>query len=150
MESASRPFVIHGVNHIGLAPKDPDKTRWFLGTILGLNYLGEELVLEQQTLTKMFGSLAKGVTTCNEARLEILVPTTSSSPISKFHEKKGSGLHHLALTVNNVQAAITYLTAQGVKMIDTAPRHGAHETLIAFVHPESTGGLLIELVQEKI
>jgi methylmalonyl-CoA/ethylmalonyl-CoA epimerase len=149
MLSTERPFRIEGINHVGLAAKDPEKTKWFFNTILGFEYFGEELVASQETNTKMFGSSSAGTKNLAQARLEILVPTSESSPIAKFQAKKGSGLHHLALTVNDISAAIAFLIAKEIKMIDAVPRNGAHNTTIAFVHPESTGGLLVELVQEK-
>jgi methylmalonyl-CoA/ethylmalonyl-CoA epimerase len=69
--------------------------------------------------------------------------------IGKFLEKKGSGVHHVALAVDDVARAVEHLISLGVKMIDETPRRGAHDTRIAFVHPEATGGLLVELVQER-
>jgi methylmalonyl-CoA/ethylmalonyl-CoA epimerase len=148
MTTTDRPFQIQGINHVGLAAKDPEKTKWFFNTILGLKYFGEELVAEQETNTQMFGSNHPETTMPTQARLEVLIPTTESSPIAKFQAKKGSGLHHLALTVDDISSAIRYLISHDIKMIDLKPRIGAHKTSIAFVHPESTGGLLIELVQE--
>ena len=69
-------------------------------------------------------------------------------PIAKFLEKKGSGIHHVALTVTGLVPLLAHLKSLGVKLIDESPRPGAHHTLIAFVHPESTGGLLVELVEQ--
>jgi methylmalonyl-CoA/ethylmalonyl-CoA epimerase len=124
------------------------QARWFFVEALGVAHLGDELVGSQQTMTVMLSSTtAAGAP--GEARLEILSPEApGAGPIAKFLEKKGSGIHHVALSVDDVEAAIAHLTAKGVRMIDTAPRPGAHQTRIAFVHPESTGGLLVELVQE--
>ncbi len=137
------------MNHVGLAPKDPAKTRWFFREALGVSHLGDELVFSQKTETAMFSSGA-----ASDARLEILAPALDAEgvrqgPIAQFLEKKGSGVHHVALTVDDVEKAIAHMLTLGVRMIDATPRPGAHETRIAFVHPESTGGLLIELVQEK-
>lgn len=143
-------FVL-GVNHIGLAPKDPAKARWFFETALGLTSLGEELVKDQQTMTVMIRSASESTSPAvlPEARLEILAPESGTAgPIAKFLEKKGSGIHHVALNVVGIEGLITRLVSHGVKMIDAAPRRGAHQTRIAFVHPESTGGLLVELVEE--
>ncbi len=145
-------FSILGINHVGLAPKDPQKARWFLEEALSLRFAGDEHVKDQHTLTTMFaarGDAAASAGDASESRLEILASDgDANSPIGKFLEKKGSGIHHLAMHVDNVEAAITCLVAKGVRMIDSKPRLGAHKTRIAFVHPESTGGLLIELVQE--
>ena len=141
-------FSILGINHVGLAPKDPEKCRWFFCDVLGLKSLGEELVKPQKTMTLMIASSQKGGG--GEARLESLSPEsgTEDSPIAKFLAKKGAGIHHLALSVDNVAAAIAGLVEAGVEMVDAVPRIGAHQTSIAFVHPNSTGGILVELVEE--
>ena len=146
-------FKILGVNHIGLAPKDPVKARWFFTEALRLTALGDELVTSQKTLTAMLQSAHAGTGAADETRLEILIPTkdadgAAEGPIAQFLEKKGSGVHHVALSVTNVEAAIAAMNAVGVKMIDQVPRAGAHHTKIAFVHPEGTGGLLVEFVEE--
>ena len=140
-------FTVVGVNHLGLAAKDPVKCRWFLKDVLGLQHLGDELVAPQKTMTGMFAAQAMP---SSQARLEIVSPQegTSDGPISKYLEKKGGGIHHVALTVNDINAAIQHMKGMGVRMVDETPRPGAHKTLIAFVHPDSTGGILIELVQE--
>ena len=144
------PFKALGINHLGLAPKDVAKARWFFGQVLGLPFFGEELVKTQQTNTIMFGSTSSGGPAPDAARLEILENESGAEgPIAKFLEKKGSGIHHVAISVTDVSAAIAHCIANGVRMIDLSPRPGAHKTSIAFIHPESTGGLLVELVQEK-
>ena len=142
-------FHVLGINHLGIAPKDTAKSRWFFGEVLGLDFLGDELVREQQTLTSMFRTSNK--IAAQEPRLELLTPAEGSvdSPIAKFLEKKGAGIHHVALSVDNVEAAIAAMAKHGVRMIDSTPRNGAHHTRIAFVHPESTGGILVEFVQEQ-
>lgn len=141
-------FRVLGVNHLGLAAKDPVKCRWFLKEVLGLSHLGDELVVPQKTMTAMFATEVEATT---QARLEIVSPQdgTTDGPISKYLEKKGGGIHHFALTVDDIEAALQHMKTMGVRMVDDAPRAGAHKTRIAFVHPESTGGLLIELVQES-
>jgi len=140
-------FTVIGVNHLGLAAKDPAKCRWFLKDVLGLQHLGDELVTPQKTMTGMFSAQAMPRF---QARLEIVSPQegTTDGPISKYLEKKGGGIHHVAVTVSDIKAAIDHMKTMGVRMVDEAPRPGAHKTLIAFVHPDSTGGILIELVQE--
>lgn len=145
---SQQTFKIYGVNHVGLAPKDPVKARWFFCEVLGIADLGAELVASQQTHTQMLDPVGKTPGPRFE-RLEILAPQDGQGPIAKFLEKKGSGIHHIALAVSDVAAAIAHCKQLGVKMIDETPRPGAHKTSIAFVHPESTGGLLVELVQEK-
>ncbi len=137
-----------GVNHLGLAAKDPEKCRWFLREALGLTHLGDELVKSQKTMTAMFQASDAHAA---QTRLEIVSPEvgTTDGPISRYIEKKGGGIHHLAVTVADVAMAITHLKSLSVKMIDEVPRSAAHQTKIAFVHPESTGGILIELVEES-
>ena len=138
---------ILGINHLGIAAKDPEKARWFFTEILKLPFVGEELVLEQKTQTLMFQSANHSHE--NEARLELLVNQAGEEgPIKKFIDTKGGGLHHLALTVENIELALTELKAQGIELIDQVPRGGAHNTRIAFVHPRATGGILLELVQQ--
>jgi methylmalonyl-CoA/ethylmalonyl-CoA epimerase len=147
-------FRVLGINHLGLAAKDPQKCAWFLKDCLGLDHLGGELVVQQKTMTDMFLASTNVSGRGGEgfpSRLEIVSPQagTNDGPISKFIEKKGGGIHHVALAVDNVAQAIAHLKAKGVRLIDEAPRQGAHQTSIAFVHPESTGGILVELVQES-
>jgi methylmalonyl-CoA/ethylmalonyl-CoA epimerase len=81
-------------------------------------------------------------------RIELVEPATPDSPVSKFLAQSGGGLHHLAWRVDDVAAATEALLAAGVRMIDAAPRPGSHGTRIAFVHPKSTGGVLMELVED--
>ncbi len=147
---SQQSFRIFGVNHVGLAPKDPVKARWFFCDVLGIKDLGSELVASQQTNTIMLDPVdrSSGKAAPRYERLEILEPQAGQGPIAKFLDKKGYGIHHIALAVSDVAAAIAHCKQHGVKMVDEAPRPGAHHTLIAFVHPESTGGLLVELVQE--
>lgn len=143
-------FKILGINHVGLAPRDPALARRFLADLLRLPFVGEELVAEQKTNTIMFDSTATPPGASSVPRLEILEnqPGTEG-PIAKFLARKGSGIHHVALSVDNVAAAIAALTKAGVKLVDSTPRNGAHNTAVAFIHPDATGGLLIELVEQK-
>jgi methylmalonyl-CoA/ethylmalonyl-CoA epimerase len=85
------------------------------------------------------------------SRLEIVSPQvgTTDGPISKYIDKKGGGIHHVAIAVQGLQALLARLKSKGVRLIDEVPRAGAHNTSIAFVHPDSTGGILIELVEES-
>jgi methylmalonyl-CoA/ethylmalonyl-CoA epimerase len=146
-------FKILGINHVGLAPKNPAQTRTFFSDLLSLAFHGDELVKEQKTLTSMFSSLDAGLAQKPEhkhaARLEVLEPHEGTGPIAAFLDKKGSGIHHIALTVDSVDKALAWMKARGVRMIDDTPRTGAHNTRIVFIHPEATGGLLVELVEES-
>lgn len=138
---------ILGINHVGLAPKDPQKARWFFDEVLGLPLVGEELVAAQATNTVIFGSDSGDI--LPRALLEILENDGDrDGPVKSFLAKKGSGIHHLALTVDDIGAAIARMKDFGVTLINEEPKPGVCATQIVFVHPNSTGGLLIELVQE--
>lgn len=128
------------INHLGIAPKAPEQAKNFLGKLLGLQSAGSETVAEQKVSVTFFQS--------EKSRLEILEATEPSSPIAKFIEDRGGGIQHVALEVDDLNAWLTYLKNEGIQLIDSEPRRGAHNTLIAFVHPRATGGILIELVQE--
>lgn len=141
----SKSFKVLGINHVGLAPKHPEVARSFLADLLSLSFHGDELVKEQQTLTSMFASSSADGP---GPRLEILAAHDGAGPIAAFLEKKGSGVHHLALQVDSIDNALIYLKEKQVRLIDEQPRAGAHNTRIAFIHPAATGGLLIELVEE--
>lgn len=155
-ETTKRSFRILGINHLGLAPKDSNKARTFFTNVLGLGFLGEELVKEQMTNTVMIDSVMIDSVMSPVAKiptgrpmLEILENEPGrDGPIAKFLAKKGSGIHHIALQVDNLDAALACMQANNIRMIDATPRPGSHNTKIAFIHPESTGGLLVELVQQ--
>src|SRR5690606_4710982 len=115
-------FKVLGINHIGLAPKNPDKAKSFFSEILGLTFHGDEHVHEQKTLTSMFAS---SNTTLSGPRLEVLAPANNEGPIAAFLEKKGSGIHHIALMVDSVDNALTNLKKRGIRFIDETPRSGA-------------------------
>jgi len=144
------PFQILGISHIGLAPKDAEQARWLFGKALGLDFLGHEHIRDQKTLTEMFSSAHEATPSIEaQARLELLIPDGDpESPIARFLATRGSGIHHLAISVRGIESAIAHLESLGVKMIDRTPRRGAHNTKIAFIHPHSAGGLLVELTEE--
>lgn len=128
------------VNHLGIVPKEPQQTHRFLDEILLLDPIGSEAVEDQQVFVDFF---AAGGT-----RLEILTPTSEQSPVAQYLAKRGSGIQHVALEVDDIKAWLSHLKAKGIELIDSEPRRGAHNTSIAFIHPRATGGVLIELVQE--
>lgn len=134
---------IKSINHLGLAPKDPEASSSFFSAILGLNDLGHEIVEDQKVNTHMFSS---GVSP-DGPRLEVLKATSEESPIQKFIDKKGGGIHHIAFEVENLEESLTFLKEKGVQLIDEKPRLGADNCKIAFVHPKAAGGLLIELLE---
>lgn len=127
------------INHIGIAVKSLDESLPFYRDNLGMLLLGLEEVAEQKVKVAMLQ--------VGESKVELLEPTSDESPVAKFMEKNGPGIHHLAYEVGNIEAAIARLLADGVRMIDETPRSGAHGTRIAFIHPRSSNGVLTELCQ---
>ncbi|MBA4017146.1 MAG: methylmalonyl-CoA epimerase [Pirellula sp.] len=134
-------LVLQGLNHLGIAVRDIAAARPFYEDVLGAVYDGEEVVEEQKVRVAFFH--LRGDST--NVRYELLEPTSPDSPIAKFLEKRGPGLHHTAYTVDDVAAALAAAEAAGLRLIDREPRRGAHGAEIAFLHPASTGGMLIEL-----
>ena len=136
-------FKILGVDHIVVAVNDLDETQNFW-TAIGLPCTGQETVAEQK-VTTTFNP------TPNGSEIELLAATEPDSPIAKFIEKNGGrgGIQHIALRVDDLPAAIAELQEKGIRMIDTKPRKGAGGADIAFVHPKSTFGVLLELCQHE-
>lgn len=137
---------VKGINHIGIASKDPEKTKEFFDLVLGLPFVGEEVVETQKTATIIFDSCDSGSKE-DVSKLEILKSTSDDGPVAKYLEKKGGGIHHIALTVENVEESIAFLLEKGIQMVDESAKNGVCNTKIAFVHPRSTGGILVELVE---
>jgi methylmalonyl-CoA/ethylmalonyl-CoA epimerase len=129
------------VNHLGVAPKNIDTAKQFFGEHLKLPLEGSETVSEQKVRVHFFNA--------EKTRVELLEPTAPDSPVQKYLSERGGGIQHVAFEVDNVLEWIEHLVSQGVQMIDTVPKIGAHNTKIAFVHPRSTGGVLVELVEES-
>lgn len=126
------------IDHIGIALDDFGETGKVL-ELIGLKPHHPEEVADQKVKTWSFQS--------GESEIELLQPTADDSPIAKFIEKKGRGIHHLAVRVDDITREIEHLKNSGIIMIDNTPRRGAGGKLIAFIHPKSTGGILIELTQ---
>ncbi|MFZ4857264.1 MAG: methylmalonyl-CoA epimerase [Desulfuromonadaceae bacterium] len=127
------------INHIGIAVQSLDAAIPFYRDNLGMAFAGIEEVAEQKVRVAM---LAVG-----ESKIELLEPTSAESPVAKFIEKNGTGIHHIAYEVADIEAAIAKLLAEGARMVDEKPRNGAHGTRIAFIHPKSSLGVLTELCQ---
>jgi len=127
------------LDHIGVAVESlaTGKSFW---EALGLGPMDTERV-ESEKVTVGFFELG------NDARIELLEPTDPESTIAKYLNKRGPGIHHICLKVSDIKLAIQGLKAKGVQLINEEPRKGAHDCLVAFIHPKSTGGLLIELSQ---
>ena len=134
------PFKILGIEHIGIALEELDIASNFLSLLPGIAKTGSENINDQQVITDIFNT--------SKGKIELLKATTKDSPIAKFIEKKGKGIHHLALEVDNISGALDYLKENEIKLIDEKPRIGAEGFLIAFIHPHSTDGILIELCQK--
>ena len=130
---------IKAINHIGIAVRSIDAQRAFYEGTLGAVFEGVEEVAEQKVRVGFFR--------VGDVRLELLEPTEPTSTVAAFLEKRGEGLHHIAFTVEDLQARIADLKQSGLRMIDEAPRKGSHQLQIAFVHPKSTFGVLIELCE---
>jgi methylmalonyl-CoA/ethylmalonyl-CoA epimerase len=127
------------LNHIGIAVRSIDAQQAFYEDSLGAEFEGYEEVPSQKVRVGFFR--------VGDIRLELLESTDASGPIAKFLEQRGEGLHHLAFAVDNIQARIDDLKQSGLRMIDDQPRHGAHHMQIAFLHPKSTHGVLVELCE---
>lgn len=127
------------INHIGIAVKSLDDAIPFYRDNLGMACVGIEEVAEQKVRVAMLE--------IGESKIELLEPTSEESPVARYIEKSGAGIHHIAYEVADIEAAIATLLADGVRMVDEKPRTGAHGTRIAFIHPKSSGGVLTELCQ---
>ena len=127
------------ISHIGIAVESIEAALPFYREVLGLEYEGEEVVEEQKVKVAFL--------VIGESRIELLEPTATDSPVAKFLEKNGPGIHHLAYQVEGLQGRLDALKGQGVRLIDETPRLGAHHTRIAFLHPKASGGVLTELCE---
>jgi methylmalonyl-CoA/ethylmalonyl-CoA epimerase len=127
------------IDHIGIAVKSLADSLKVYENAIGLDVSGYDEVADQRVRVAML--------TVGESRIELLEPTGEDSPIEKFMAKRGEGIHHIALRVENIEETLNRLKASGVRLIDSEPRAGAHNTRIAFIHPSSTHGVLMELVE---
>ena len=127
------------VDHIGIAVPDLESAVATFTLLFGAGPSSVEEVPEQKVRTAFF--------TAGDTNLELLVPTAEDSPIAQFLAKRGAGLHHVCLEVEDIEQALAEYKRLGVRLIDETPRIGAHGKRIAFLHPKSTGGILLELCQ---
>jgi len=133
-------FKILGIEHIGIAQdKDSDKLSSFFENILNISKKSE-VVEDQKVLTDIFDTGA--------GKIELLSATDTESVINKYLAKKGESVHHIAILVDDLNKALDYLKSKNVKLINETPQKGADNMRIAFVHPYSTPGILLELCQE--
>jgi methylmalonyl-CoA/ethylmalonyl-CoA epimerase len=133
--------MIEKIDHIGIAVRSIEKTSELLSNMLGLKVAGEENV-EEQKVKVAFLPLG-------DSELELLESTSPEGPIARFIEKKGEGIQHIAFRVDNIKKALEKLKKEGVRLIDEKPRYGAGGAKIAFLHPKSTNGILIELCERN-
>jgi methylmalonyl-CoA/ethylmalonyl-CoA epimerase len=131
--------MIKKINHIAMAVKDLDQAAKFYQNTLGLPLSGIEVVAEQKTKV--------GFLKIGESNIELVQPAEPGSPLDKFLETRGPGIHHICLEVDDIEAEIKSLLDKGAVMIDQKPRLGAHHSKVAFIHPKSSNGILIELVE---
>ncbi|CAK7040904.1 methylmalonyl-CoA epimerase [Tissierella sp. P1] len=131
--------MVGKVDHIGIAVKNLDETLKFYEDILGMKCVDKEVVEEQKVKVAFLP--------IGDTEVELLESTEEDGPIAKFIEKKGEGIQHIAYRVDDIEKAIEELKEKGIKMIDEKPRYGAGGAKIAFLHPKSTFGVLIELCQ---
>ncbi len=129
------------IEHIGIATHSINDALGFWRDALGLDVVGTEEVAEQGVRVAMLP--------VGESRIELLEPTGPASPVAKFLEKRGAGIHHVAVRVDDIRAALARLKEKGARLIDESPRIGAGGCLIAFVHPSAAGGVLLELIEER-
>lgn len=131
--------MLKKIDHIGIAVASLEEIIPFYRDHLGMTYKGTEEVAEQKVRVAFLQ--------VGESKIELLEPTSDDSPVARFLEKNGSGIHHIAYQVDDIEAAIKKLETDGARMIDRLPRSGAHGARIAFLHPKSSGGVLTELCQ---
>ncbi|PKH49487.1 methylmalonyl-CoA epimerase [Tenacibaculum sp. Bg11-29] len=128
------------IEHIGIAVKDLEKSNKLFAALFGEPHYKVEEVASEGVKTSFFKS--------GPNKIELLEATKADSPIAKFIEKKGEGIHHIAFAVNDIKAAIKRLQKEGFTVLNETPKKGADNKLVAFLHPKTTNGVLIELCEE--
>jgi methylmalonyl-CoA epimerase len=128
------------LDHIGIAVSNIEEALAFYRDALGLEIAAPEEVASQQVRARFIAT--------GDSALELLEATSDDSPIAKYLAKRGPGLHHITLRVEDIHAALAMLKTRGVRLIDETPRRGAHGSLVAFIHPSSAHGVLVELSQK--
>ena len=138
---SQRPFKILSIEHVGVAVQSMEGISSIFSDVLGLEFSGSEEVADQQVITDIYK--------VDNIKLEFLKATSKDSPIAGFIAKQGNGIHHIALVVDHLQPALDYLQKEGIHLIDKKPRIGAEGLSIAFIHPKSTSGILVELCEKN-
>jgi len=135
-------IMINKIDHIAIAVKNLEDEIKKYKDVLGFKFLGIEVVEEQKVKVALFD--------VNGVHIELLEPISEDSPISTFLEKRGGGIHHISYQVENINQQIKAFASQNVKMLDTEPKRGADNAWIAFAHPSSFSGVLVELKQRGV
>ncbi|MBO3115286.1 methylmalonyl-CoA epimerase [Winogradskyella sp. DF17] len=128
------------IEHIGIAVKDIEVSNALFKLLFGKEHYKIEDVESEGVKTSFFK--------CGPNKIELLQATKDDSPIAKFIEKKGEGIHHIAFAVDDIESEIERLKAEGFQMINNIPKKGADNKIIAFLHPKATNGVLVELCQD--
>jgi methylmalonyl-CoA/ethylmalonyl-CoA epimerase len=128
------------LHHVGIAVSSLKEALPVFEKLLGSSPLHEETVEDQKTRVAVFS--------VGESRIELLEATTADSPVGRFIAQRGPGIHHLTLTVKNLAESLVELERKGIGLVDRMPRTGAGHEQIAFLHPKTTAGILIELIEE--
>jgi len=131
---------VEKIDHIGIVVENIEKWVGYYKDILGLEYVGSEEVAEQKVRVAFLK--------IGESKIELVEPISEDSPITKFLEKRGGGIHHIAVRVDDIDAALARHQEAGARLIDNEPRVGAHNMRMAFIHPKSSGGVLLELCEK--
>jgi methylmalonyl-CoA epimerase len=132
--------MFNKIDHLGIAVYSVETVKQFFQNIFNLSPIFEEKIEDQRV--KVVGFRV------GETNLEFLEPTNQDSPIAKYLEKRGEGIHHISMEVNNITSAMETLKSKDIKLIDESPRIGAESKKIAFIHPKSIFGILLELSEE--
>ena len=127
------------IDHLGIAVKSINEGKKFWGDLLGLWLEDSEAMAEEKLITTFFP--------IGESEIELLETTDPEGPIGRYLEKRGEGVHHIALRVENIEEALKELKEKGIRLVDEKPRKGAGGAKIAFLHPKSTNGVLVELCE---
>ena len=131
---------INKIEHLGIAVKDIDKANTLYEQLLGVAPYKQEEVESEAVITSFFK--------VGESKIELLASTREDGPIGKFIAKKGEGIHHIAFDVDDIHSEMERLEKEGFQLINKTPKRGADNKLVAFVHPKTTNGVLVELCQD--
>ena len=142
IQKIKKNFKILNIDHIAIATDTVNKLEFIFTDILGMDYNNKEYVKDENVnVLKIFG-------VNNETAIELIESDELDSSINRFIEKRGEGLHHIALNIDNLENAITYLKSKDISLVYDKPKIGSNNSIITFIHPKSTPGILIELCQK--